>query len=356
MKPEVFYVPLEDGTAMTKQVRALKKIYEAVKAGNAIKENDFVAIKVHVGEKGNKTHMKPQLIKALVDKVREASAYPFLTETSTLYKGERENAVKHILQAHAAGFGIEKTGAPFIMADGLLGNTEYEVPIKGELFDSVKIAGEIKSADAIFAVAHATGHIGAGLGAAIKTLGMGLASRMGKMRQHSSMKPEVNRELCRFCKKCIHWCPRSAIIQEGGKALIIIDQCIGCGECLAVCRYNAIKYDFATESGIMQKSMAEYALGVVQGKEEKCFYFNLLVDMTKDCDCFGTDQEKIIKDMGILASKDPVAIDRATLDLTLKANGKSLAELSYSHLDPLVQIAHGEKIGLGSQDYRLVTL
>jgi len=102
--------------------------------------------------------------------------------------------------------------------------------------------------------------------------------------------------------------------------------------------------------------MAEYALGVVQGKEEKCVYFNLLVDMTKDCDCFGTDQEKIIKDMGILASKDPVAIDRATLDLTVKANGKSLAELSYSHLDPLIQIAHGEKIGLGSQDYRLVTL
>jgi len=335
LKPEVFFTPMDDGAVMTKQVSA---------------------IKVHVGEKGNRTHMKPQLIRAIVQKVRKAKAYPFLTETSTLYKGERENAVKHILHAHSVGFGIEKTGAPFIMSDGLLGNTEYEVPIKGELFDSVKIAGEVRSADAIIAVAHATGHIAAGLGAAIKTMGMGLASRKGKMRQHSSTKPEVDRELCRFCRKCIHWCPRSAITQDRGKALIHIEQCIGCGECLAVCRYNAIKYDFATESGIMQKSMAEYALGAVRGKEEKCFYINILMDMTKDCDCFGTDQEKLIKDIGFLASKDPVAIDRATMDLTVKANGKSLAELSYSHLDPFIQISHAEKIGLGCQDYRLVTL
>lgn len=358
LSAKVYLVPVSDGASLAEQCAAMAKAYEAIGADQAIARRDFVAIKIHVGEKKNTTHIKPEVIKVLVDKVHARRGQAFLTETSTLYKGERENAVKHILHAHRHGFSIENTGAPFIMSDGLAGNTEYEIAIDGELHQSVKVAREIVAADAMLVVSHPTGHPAAGLGACIKNLGMGLASRMGKMRQHSSMLPEVNTKACQYCQKCIKWCPEDAIIEQKGKAYIVSEKCIGCGECLAVCRFDAVKYDWNAESGFMQRSMAEHAYGIVKDKQSqgKVIYFNVMVDMTKDCDCFSVPQEKCIPDMGILVSADPVAIDKATLDLTREAHGQSLAELSYAHHDALIQIAHGAKIGMGTMDYELIVV
>lgn len=356
MPAKVYFLPTKDGLTPEEQAKALEKLYEASGAAKIVNAKDFVAIKLHVGEKKNTTHVKPELIRVLADKVKEEKGAPFLTETSTLYKGERENAVKHLLHAHRHGFTIDRTGAPFIMADGLIGNTEHEVAIKGELHNSVKVAREIASADAMFVVSHPTGHVAAGLGACIKNLGMGLASRMGKMRQHSAMLPEVIADKCRFCKKCLQWCPKEAIIEQDGRAYILTEQCIGCGECLAMCRFDAVKYDWGAESGFMQKSMAEHALGVIQGKQGKCFFFNIMIDMTKDCDCYNVPQSKLIPDIGLLASEDPVAIDMATLDLTVKNHGKSLAEMSYGRLDAMIQIEHAAKIGMGLLEYELITV
>ncbi|SDF37088.1 DUF362 domain-containing protein [Sporolituus thermophilus] len=356
MSAKVYFLPLPDGVSVAEQAAAMRKIYEASGADEVFGARDFVAIKLHVGEKKNTTHVKPELVRELVEKVKAKGALPFLTETSTLYKGERENAVKHLLHAHRHGFGIDNVGAPFIMADGLTGNTEYEVTINGELHKTVKVAREIMSADAMLVVSHPTGHPAAGLGACIKNLGMGLASRMGKMRQHSAMLPEVLTDKCRFCQKCLKWCPQEAIIEKTGKAYIMTEKCIGCGECLAVCRFDAVKYDWGAESGFMQRSMAEHAYGVVKEKQGKCFFFNVMINMTKDCDCFNVNQQKFIPDIGILASADPVAIDVATLDLTAKANGQTLAELAYKHHNARIQIEHAAKIGMGSLDYELITL
>ncbi len=354
MKAQVFFIPLADGLPAAEQAQAMDRIYQASGAAEVVAAKDFVAIKLHVGEKKNTTHVKPELIKTVVDRVKDKGGVPFLTETSTLYKGERENAVKHILHAHRHGFGIDRIGAPFIMADGLTGNTEYEVTVNAELHKSVKIAREVVSADALIAVSHPTGHPAAGLGACIKNLGMGMASRMGKMRQHSAMLPEIITDKCRFCRKCLQWCPQDAIIERDGKAYVLTEKCIGCGECLASCRFDAVKYDWGAESGFMQRSMAEHAYGVVIGKQGKCFFFNVMVDMTKDCDCFNVEQHKIIPDIGILASADPVAIDKATIDLTAKAHGKSLAAIAYAKHDAMIQIGHAAKIGMGSLDYELI--
>lgn len=354
MTAKVYFLPLADGLPAADQAQAMAKIYEASGAGDAVAARDFVAIKLHVGEKKNTTHIKPELIKVLVDQARGKGGVPFLTETSTLYKGERENAVKHLLHAHRHGFGIDAVGAPLIMADGLTGNTEYEVAVSGELHKSVKVAREIMSADVLFAVSHPTGHVAAGLGACLKNLGMGLASRMGKMRQHSAMLPEVIIDKCKFCGKCLKWCPQDAIIDKDGKAYIMTEKCIGCGECLAMCRFDAVKYDWGAESGFMQRSMAEHALGAIAGKDGKCFFFNVMVDMTKDCDCYNVAQTKLIPDIGILASADPVAVDKATLDLTAQAHGQSLAALAYGRHDAMIQIEHAAKIGMGSLEYELV--
>ena len=356
MKAQVYFVPLEDGVDIEAQSCAMAKAYKAVDTEKIINADDFVAIKLHVGEKKNTTHIKPALIKCLVDKIYEKKGLPFLTETSTLYKGERENAIKHIMHAHRHGFGIDAVGAPFIMSDGLAGNTEYEIEINGELYKSVKIAREIVAADAVLVVSHPTGHPASGLGACLKILGMGLASRMGKMRQHSSMLPEIKDDKCIFCRKCMQWCPQNAIVERNYKAFILAERCIGCGECLAVCHSDAVNYDWNTESAVIQCSIAEYAYGVAKAKQGRSVYFNVMVDMTKNCDCFSTNQEKIIPDIGILASLDPVAIDKATLDITAKAHGKTLAELSHGHLNAMVQIEHAVKLGMGSAEYELIKI
>jgi uncharacterized Fe-S center protein len=354
MSAKVYFIPFSDGLPPADQARAMGKIYAAAGADGVVAAKDFVAIKLHVGEKKNTTHVKPEIIKELVERVKEKGGVPFLTETSTLYKGERENAVKHLMHAHRHGFGIDNVGAPFIMADGLTGNTEYEVAIDGELHKSVKVAREVMSADALLVVSHPTGHVAAGFGACIKNLGMGLASRMGKLRQHSAMLPEIITDKCQYCQKCLKWCPREAIITREGKAYIMTDKCIGCGECLAMCRFDAVKYDWGAESGFMQRSMAEHALGAVAAKKGKSFFFNVLVDMTKDCDCYNVNQTKFIPDIGILASTDPVAVDKATLDLTAKAHGHTLAEMAYAKLNATIQIEHAAKIGLGSLEYDLI--
>lgn len=356
MSAKVYFLPLSDGAPLEEQARAMARLFDAAGAGRVIAPRDFVAVKIQVGEKNDVTYVKPPLVRAVVDKIKARQALPFLTETSTLYKGERENAVKHLLHAHAHGFSIDAVGAPFIMADGLTGDAEAEVRIDGELHQTVKVAREVLSADALIAIAHPTGHVAAGLGACIKTLGMGLASRMGKMRQHSAMKPEVISKNCRFCQKCLRSCPQEAIIERDGHAYILTEKCIGCGECLAMCRFDAVKYDWGAESGHLQRSMAEHAYGVVKDKRDKCFFFNVMVDMTKDCDCLDRPQKKLIPDLGILASDDPVAIDKAMLDLTAQANanGRDLAHQAYRHLEGQIQIEHGARIGLGSLQYTLI--
>ena len=356
MKSKVFLAKVADGATASDQVNALQKLYAAGELNQVVAKRDFVAIKFHVGEKNNTTHVKPEVIRKIVDLAKEAGGQPFLTETSTLYKGERENAVKHLMHAHRHGFGIEQVGAPFIMADGLTGNSEFEIQIDGELHKSVKVAREVVGADALIVVSHATGHVLTGLGACIKNIGMGLASRMGKMREHSAMLPEVIHDKCRYCKKCIQWCPQETIIEKDGKAFILSEKCIGCGECLAVCRFDAVKYDWNAESGFTQKSMAEHAFGIVKGKIGKSLFINVLVDMTHDCDCFSVKQEKCIPDIGILASFDPVAIDKATLDLTAQLHGKTLAELSNDRSDAMIQVGHAASIGMGSLEYELITV
>ncbi len=357
MAVKVYYFKLDNGASAGQQAQAVRKLYEATEASAIVDEKDFVAIKFHVGEGTNVTRIKPELIRTLVEEVKNSGGLPFLTETSTLYKGERHNAVQHLMQAHRQGFGIDNIGAPFIMSDGLLGNTEFEVAIPGELHQSVNIAREVKSADTLFVLSHATGCISTGLAACIKNLGMGLASRKGKRRQHSAVLPVINSEECVNCQKCSKWCPAEAIVEQNGKAYIIPEKCIGCGECIATCRFDAVKYDFGADQGYLQKSMAEHAYGAVIDKPGKCFYFNILTDMTQHCDCLlKCPGDKLIPDLGILASVDPVAIDQATHDLTTEAYGNGLGQIAFPEKNGLIQLEHAEKIGMGTRKYELVKI
>ena len=335
-----------------------KKAHKLFKAGSfegCFEENDFTAVKVHVGEGGNNTYTKAPYIKGLVDELLALKTKPFVTDTTTLYVGQRHNAIDHSILAAKHGFGPEVLGIPFIVPDGLFGTSEIPVEIDGEIDKQVFIASGIVQCQSILSVAHFTGHPAACAAGMLKTLGMGCASKKGKMKQHAALKLSISDD-CTRCGVCFEHCPADAITLDDVKAHIDQDKCIGCAECMAVCRFGAVKCNWGPECELLQKRIAEYALGALKGKEDKAVFFNFLLSITKDCDCFSTpDMDKIVDDIGIAASTDPVALDKAALDLVENKAGRKLAKLlENDKLDPRYQMKHAERVGLGSSSYELI--
>lgn len=327
------------------------RLFDAAGLGEPIEPGDLVAVKVHVGEKGNRTHVPARYVRPVVEGVRKRGGKPFLTDTNTLYRGMRSDAVDHMALAEEHGFSLREAGAPFMVADGLLGHREIEVEIGGQLYDKVAVAGVLADVQAIMAISHLTGHPLTGFGGTLKNLGMGFSSRKGKLSQHSKMPPRVDREKCKGCGTCARWCPVGAIDMKGKVADIDRERCISCGECLAVCRFGAVVFDWDQGSEVLQRRMVEHAFGAVKGR--KAGYMLFLTSVTKGCDCFNDPGEPLFQDLGILASKDPVALDQAGLDLVEGETGKPLSEWAYPQVDPNVQLEHAEKMGMGSREYEL---
>lgn len=351
MKEPVYLVQADNGPDDHGLCQKTKQCLQQKKLLSFIESRDFVAIKTHFGEEGTQGYVRPLFFKMLGQAIQTLGASPFLTETSTLYRGRRSNAPDHIKLAHDHGFGIGATGLPLIMADGLLGDEEFETPVKGTILSRVRIARLFAFTQAMVLVSHFTGHMLTGFGAALKNLGMGCASRKGKLIQHSTAKPSMKNEKCTGCGECVRWCPQDAITLVNGKAVIDKNNCIGCGECLAVCRFDAVGYNWSETHEKLQKKMVEHALGVVQSHKGKILCLNLLTRITRDCDCMkGFNQ--IIPDIGILLSTDPVALDAASLDLVEKTSGKKLGELT-SYGSGRFQIEYAAEIGLGNPEYRL---
>lgn len=352
MSAEVLFAPVQPDEPLASRAGKVRRLYERLGAGRLVSRDDLVAIKTHFGEQGNTTHVSPDLVRTFVDLVKEGGGLPYLTETSVLYKSRRMNAVSHILQAYAHGFTFERVGAPIVMCDGLRGNLDREVVLEGAEGGTVSIAADAAAA-ALVLVSHATGHLGTGFGAALKNLGMGLSARKGKLSQHSASHPFVQEAVCTGCGACLRGCPVDALEMVAGKARIQDETCIGCGECLTLCTFNAIGFRWDGASAELQRKMVEHAAAVAKALEGRLVCFNFLTDMTRDCDCLGASPT-VLPDIGILASWDPVAIDAATLALTKERAGRDLAGLSYPALDPMVQIRHAARLGVGSPDYRLV--
>jgi hypothetical protein len=286
--------------------------------------------------------------------IESCGAKPFLTDTTVLYKGARENAIDHLNLAYENGFTYENVGAPVIIADGIIGKNEFEVEINAPLNKTVSLATEFITANSIIVITHVTGHLNTGLGATLKNLGMGMASRKGKLVQHSVSKPVISKTKCTTCGVCVRWCPVNAITLTEHYAVIDPKKCIGCGECLAVCRFSAVHFKWDSTTVRLQQQIAEHALGIVRQKKDRIGYLTFLTNMTKNCDCYTGRQTPILPDIGVLAGTDPVAIDQAVIDLTGMENPANLARTAYPDIDYSVQLEYGEKIGLGSRNYKLI--
>lgn len=358
------------GVSLTEKLQRLIK-----KAGITDIDMDgkFVAIKMHFGELGNLSYLRPNYAKAVADVVKECGGKPFLTDCNTLYPGSRKNALEHLDCANIHGFNTITTGCQIIIGDGLRGTDDITVPVRnGEYCKEAYIGRAVMDADIFISLTHFKGHESTGFGGAIKNIGMGCGSRAGKMQQHNSGKPIVHDDLCRGCRRCAKECGSDAITYENGKAVINQDICKGCGRCIGACVFDAIENQNWNANEILGRKMAEYSQAVCDGRPT--FHISLVRDISPNCDCHGENDAPILPDVGIFASFDPVALDQACVDACLHATPMPNSQLSDNLADPhwhhhhdnfldsnpnvrwKETLEHAEKIGLGTREYELIQM
>ena len=373
-KAKVYFTDLRAKPGMN-LLDKLQKLIRTAGIGQIDMEGKFVAIKIHFGEPGNLAYLRPNYAKAVADVVKELGGRPFLTDCNTLYVGRRKHALEHMDAAMENGFTPYSTGCQIIIADGLKGTDEAEVPVEGgEHVKNAKIGRAIMDADVIISLNHFKGHENTGFGGALKNLGMGSGSRAGKLEQHAAGKPNVDQALCRKCHACAKICAQDAIsfTGEGDTAYIDHNKCAGCGRCLAHCNFDAIGGDYNAAVDELNCRIAEYAKAVVQNRPN--FHINLVIDVSPNCDCHGENDLPIIPDVGMFASFDPVALDQACadacnnmppipgsqLDDNLKAPGFCSCGDHFIVSAPItdwrVCTEHAEKIGVGTREYELVVV
>ena len=353
----------------------LKRLMKAAGIADIDMENKFVAIKMHFGEMGNISYLRPNYAKAVADVVKELGGIPFLTDCNTLYPGSRKNAIEHMYCAWENGFTPLTVGCPVIIADGLKGTDDVEVPVKGgEYIEKAKIGRAVMDADIFISLTHFKGHEMTGFGGTLKNIGMGCGSRAGKKDQHSNGKPTIDPELCRGCRRCMHECANQGLEfdPENRKMHVNESNCVGCGRCIGACNFDAISFENDAATQILNCRMAEYTKAVIDGRPN--FHISLIVDVSPNCDCHAENDAPILPNIGMFASFDPLALDQACADACLKQEPLPNSQLSdrmkaagfedhHDHFENTTPdseyktcLAHAEKIGLGSREYELIQI
>lgn len=346
----------------------LTRLMKTAGMGEIDFDNKYVAIKMHFGEPGNLAFLRPNWAKTVADFVKERGGKPFLTDCNTLYVGGRKNGLDHLDTAMLNGFNPMTTGCQVIIADGIKGNDEVEVPVEGgEYVKNAKIGRAVMDADVFISLTHFKGHESAGFGGTLKNIGMGCGSRAGKMEQHNAGKPHVVQRHCVGCKLCTKICAHDAISVQDRKAAIDHSKCVGCGRCIAVCARNAITVNFDESHTNLSRKMSEYAKAVVDGRP--CFHISLIIDVSPNCDCRAENDAAIVPNVGMFASFDPVALDMACVDAvnTQPILRGSAADIGDCHdqdhfhcihpdTDWMSCLEHAEKLGLGTREYELIKI
>ncbi len=293
------------------------------------------AVKVHFGEDGNLNYLNPQFSRVLIERIRSAGGRAFLTDTTTLYSGRRFRADTHLELARDHGFDF----APVIIADGLNGDEFYEI-------DGLKYGRAYERVSTFFFLSHFKGHMVTSFGGALKNIAMGCASKGGKLDMHAHDKPEVDAKRCTFCLRCYAYCAFRAVDKGEKTVKIDRDRCTGCGGCLPVCPERAIRHSWSAAATDVTERLAKYAAAFYRTK--KAFFYNFLLRISPECDCFHTNEPLIAPDIGILAGADPVAVDQASLDFIRDPIMKA-----HPDLDPDVQLASAERFGAGERAYEI---
>jgi len=355
MKSRVYFVAVASSDSQQVINQKLKRLIDESKVLDFIHQNDKVVLKLHFGEEGNTGFVRPQHVRVVSDAAIVRGGRVFMADTNTLYRGRRLNSQDHLQLAYEHGFTKAVTNADVVIPDDTQEKNVASVEINQKFIKRAKVARIFIDTDGLIVVSHFKGHILTGFGGALKNVGMGCATRQGKLAQHCNLAPVVHADNCIGCGECEIICPVKAIKLVNKKSVVDSAKCIGCASCLAVCPTMAMFIDFNASSQ-MQDKMVEYILAVLKDKKKKSGFINFAVKINKECDCWGMDNPRIASDVGILASHDPVSIDQASFDLINQASGRDIFKDAHPEQDGTQQLRYAQDIGLGSLDYELIKL
>lgn len=353
MKSDVYFVEAKTSDSEARRL-ALLKLLKKIDGFLTYEKDEFIPIKFTIGDSACIYQVSPELVKIIVASIKAKKAKPFIFDTNVIYNGERQNAIDHLTLAQNKGFTHAKIGAPYIIADGLLGQDGKEFEVISKVIKKIRVPSFVGMLDNLLVLSHVTGHIISGYAGAIKNVAMGMVVRATKLAQHSSIKPHIIKDKCVLCKCCIEICPAQAISVKTDKAFINQETCIGCGECLCACKFNAIFINWAVEADVFAERLVDVAKFILSKFKHK-FFINFAFDITKECDCISGKNDKMVSEhIGILASGDILALDKATMDLVDQHNGTLRMERPQEAFNKMFTFAR-EK-GLGNLDYNLIKI
>ncbi|MEB3328588.1 MAG: DUF362 domain-containing protein [Candidatus Sericytochromatia bacterium] len=295
----------------------LDAMAEAIGLSGLAAPGEAVAVLTAFGEPGNTTHLRPAYAQRLVRRLRLAGTAPFLTACLPLETGLTRSGVMLLTNAARHGFGAGADDAPLVAADGLRGEAERVVPSPGPHLVEARLGAALVEADALVVLTHVTGHEVAGLGGALAQLGWGGSSRRGKATI------------------------LGAAPAEGGPP--------------------------PEAARLVQARLVEAAAALTRGKPGRVVCVNVLMDLTPESDEQPWSDAPFIADVGVLVSRDPVALDQATADLIAQAPGIPGTRLPhadapdklralYPGLDWEHQLEHAEALGLGARTHELLIM
>jgi len=329
-------------------------------------EGARIGIKLHWGEPGNITFLPPDYARSVAGDISRRGARPYICDTTTLYRGQRRNALDNLWVAHQHGFGYDSTGAPVLIADGVTGTDVISILVPGEPLhqQTVKVASVIDQLDGIITLSHFKGHLASGFGGVLKNLAMGFASRATKQIMHADVTPELNEDKCTGCAVCAEVCPADAVKMKNERPVFNLERCIGCAECIAMCHDGALRILWNASSSTFVEKLAETAAAVCDRIGDRMLHIQVIANVTSECDCMKRKMKPIVPDCGIIVSTDPVALDSAACDIV--NNVKPLPDAGISPKDgdiikalyPEVpyrrQLEYAELLGMGSVRYELI--
>lgn len=321
-------------------------------------------IKANYSMVGNTRHLRPIMLRALVEKIQELGGNPAVTDTSAFSPRGEFGGETWFTSAELMGYSELALGCERILANGYEGDDGEFVSTGGELLGGVEVARAIREAEGLFVVSHVTGHPLAGFTGALYNLGVECLNNSGKARVYQGVTPEWIGEQCELCGTCVEHCRWQALQIEGDRLHYHRDKCAGCGTCLIICPGKARKPGPAQVTAFQQR-VAEASAAIVKTLGKKAVYLNVLYDITPQPDRYSWADVPFVPDIGIIASLDPVAVDAATHQLitripgvpgsaaedagVLEAGREKLEAVTGAVPDTLYR--HAEQMGLGTTSY-----